>query len=258
MAKRRPMVVGNWKMNTDRASALRLALDVAAGVDSLRAEIDTGVCPPFVYLDAVGRALAAANSALALGAQDMYFEPNGAFTGEISAEMLRDLSCTYVLTGHSERRHVLGESDEMVARKTEAVLDAGLHCILCVGETLEQRKANQTNEVNERRARAALKGVKPSSLSRLTIAYEPVWAIGTGVSATPADAQDAHERIRDLLVRVVGQDAAQSMRILYGGSVKPSNAAELFAQPDVDGGLIGGASLNAEDFLSIIRTAAAS
>lgn len=255
MGKRRPMVVGNWKMNTDRAGALRLALDVADGMSTIGDAVDAAVCPPFVYLDAVGRALSAAGSALALGAQDMYFETDGAYTGEISSAMLNDLSCAYVLTGHSERRHVLGESDEMVARKTAAVLNAGMHCILCVGETIEQRRAAQTDEVNERKARAALKGVKPDAYSRLTIAYEPVWAIGTGHSATPADAQDAHAKIRDLLRRVLGESAADSIRILYGGSVKPSNAAELFAQPDVDGGLIGGASLKAADFLAIMRAA---
>ncbi len=257
MGKRRPMVAGNWKMNTDRAGALRLALDVADGVRDFSDSVDVAVCPPFVYLDAVGRALSAAGSAVALGAQDVYFEPDGAFTGEISASMLRDLACAQVLTGHSERRHVLGESDELVAQKTAAVLSAGLNCILCVGETLEQRRAGQTDAVNERQVRAALKGLDASVLTRLTIAYEPVWAIGTGMTATPADAQDAHAKIRALLRSEVGDAPANSTRILYGGSVKPSNAAELFSQPDIDGGLIGGASLKASDFLAIVRAAKA-
>jgi triosephosphate isomerase len=255
MGKRRPMVAGNWKMNTDRAGALRLALDVADGARDLTGSVDVAVCPPFVYIDAVGRALSAAGSAVALGAQDVYFEPDGAFTGEVSAAMLRDLACSYVLTGHSERRHVLGESDELVAQKTAAVLSAGLSCILCVGETIEQRRANRTDEVNEARARAALKGLTPTQLERLTVAYEPVWAIGTGMTATPADAQDAHAKIRRVLHAVVGESLSQSIRILYGGSVKPSNAAELFSQPDIDGGLIGGASLKASDFLAIVRAA---
>lgn len=255
MGKRRPMVAGNWKMNTDRAGALRLALDVADGVRDLTGSVDVAVCPPFVYIDAVGRALSAAGSAVALGAQDVYFEPDGAFTGEVSTAMLRDLACAQVLTGHSERRHVLGESDELVARKSAATLGAGLHCILCVGETLEQRRAGQTDAVNERQVRAALKGLDASLLGRLTIAYEPVWAIGTGMTATPADAQDAHAKIRRVLHAVVGEALSQSIRILYGGSVKPSNAAELFSQPDIDGGLIGGASLKASDFLAIVRAA---
>lgn len=255
MGKRRPMVAGNWKMNTDRAGALRLALDVADGLDALAGSVDLAICPPFVYLDAVGRALSAAGSSLALGAQDVYFEPDGAFTGEVSTAMLKDLSCAFVLTGHSERRHVLGETDHLIARKTAAVLNAGMNCILCIGETLDQRRAGQTDAVNEAQVRAALKGLQPAQIERLTIAYEPVWAIGTGMTATPADAQDAHAKIRSVLGSVVGDSAAQAVRILYGGSVKPSNAAELFSQSDIDGGLIGGASLKSSDFLSIAKAA---
>ncbi len=255
MSKRRPFVAGNWKMNTDRASALRLALDVADGLGDAGAQVDTAVCPPFVYLDAVGRALAAAQTHLSLGAQDVYCERDGAFTGEVSIAMLKDLACAYVLTGHSERRHVIGESDHLIARKTSSVLEAGLSCILCVGETIEQRQAGQTDAVNQRQVSSGLEGLNPEWLGRLTIAYEPVWAIGTGVTATPADAQDAHLKIRAIVERLFGQKAAEAMRILYGGSVKPSNAVELFAQPDIDGGLIGGASLNASDFLAIIRAA---
>ncbi len=257
MSTRRPFVAGNWKMNTNRAGAVRLALDIADGLSGAHAGVDSAVCPPFVYLDPVGRALAAKDSPLALGAQNVSPEHDGAFTGEVSAAMLRDIGCRFVLTGHSERRHGMGESDDLVGRKARAALAGGLHCILCVGETIEQRRAGQTDAVNEAQTRAALRGVDAGSArERLTIAYEPVWAIGTGLSATPADAQEAHAKLRRLLAELLGQPASLTIRILYGGSMKPSNASELLSQPDIDGGLIGGASLNAPDFLAILAAAA--
>jgi triosephosphate isomerase len=263
---RRPFVGGNWKMNTDRAGALALAAAVADGValDGLGIKVDIAVCPPAVHLGAVGDLLRSRGSSVKLGAQNVYPEPKGAFTGEISTAMLEDCGVAVVLTGHSERRHVLGEDDDLINRKTRAVLDSGggggggLACILCIGETLAQREAGETDAVNERQLRAGLAGVGGGHLEsgRLTVAYEPVWAIGTGKTATPADAQDAHAKIRAVLGSLYGPAAAGAVRVQYGGSVTPGNAPELMKQPDVDGGLIGGASLKADDFLAIVRAAA--
>lgn len=252
-SRRRPFVAGNWKMNTDRAGAIALAKSVADAGTKHAERVEIAICPPFVYLDAAAAALK--GSRIALGAQDLYHEANGAFTGEISAAMLKDVGATIVLTGHSERRHVLGETDELIAKKTRAAVAAGLHCILCVGEKLDERQAGRTDSVNERQTRAALEGMPPDLAARVTIAYEPVWAIGTGKTATPADAQDAHRKIRAVVRAILGESIASSMRILYGGSVKPDNAAELFAQPDIDGGLIGGASLKSADFMAIVAGA---
>lgn len=252
-SERTPFVGGNWKMNLTRQSAGDVAceLNEAPGVD-------LAVFPAFVHLETVARELA---GAAALGAQDLYHEPDGAFTGEISAAMLRDLGATCVLTGHSERRHVIGESDELVAKKTCAAIEAGLIAVLCVGETLDQREAGETDRVNERQLRAGLRDTLQSSETdlhdKLVIAYEPVWAIGTGKTATPDDAQAAHARIREVLADMLGAESAVKTRIIYGGSMKPANAAELMSQPDIDGGLVGGASLNAKDFLAIARAAQA-
>jgi len=252
---RSPIVVGNWKMNTDRRSAVELALATSKGLGSTAPGVEVGVCPPYVYIDAVASALREARSPLAVGGQDLYFESLGAFTGEISASMLKDVGATMAIVGHSERRHVIGETDFVINKKVLAALAAGLTCILCIGETLEQRQAGQTDAVNERQLRLGLAGVEPQHLGRLVIAYEPVWAIGTGKTATPADAQGAHKAARGVLAGLFGPDVAGSIRIQYGGSVKPDNAVELFAQPDIDGGLIGGASLKADDFLAIVRAA---
>jgi len=243
-------------MYTDRAGAVRLAREIAESAAPFATTIDLAVCPPFVYLDAVGAALRERGSPVALGAQDLYFEREGAFTGEISAAMLRDLGVRAVIVGHSERRHVIAESDALVARKARATLDADMVCILCVGETLDQRERGEADAVNERQTRAALAGIPESSMDRLIIAYEPVWAIGTGKTASPDDAQSAHARIRSVVGSIFNPDLAARTRILYGGSVKPDNAPALFAQPDIDGGLIGGASLKSPDFLAIARAAA--
>lgn len=255
MTSRRPFVAGNWKMNTDRASAVALARAVAEGAASLPAALELAVCPPFVYLDAVGAALRGFSPAarVELGAQDLYHEPNGAFTGEVSAAMLNDLGARIVLAGHSERRHVLGETDELVAKKTRAAAEAGLHCILCVGETLDERQAGRTDAVNERQTRAALAGLTPALASRVTIAYEPVWAIGTGEVATPEQIAAAHALIRKWVGTKLGGDAAATIRILYGGSVTPDNVKGIMASPDVDGVLVGGASLKPDTFLPIIE-----
>jgi triosephosphate isomerase (TIM) len=242
-------IAGNWKMNTTKASAIALAQAVGKGAPT---GVQVGVAPPFVYLDAVGQALA--GSAVLLGAQDAYYEKNGAFTGEISVEMLKDLGVRFVLTGHSERRHVLKESPELVAKKAEAVYAGGLILVHCVGEKLDERDANKTLAVVE----AQLNELKPSTMTdpdRLVIAYEPVWAIGTGRNATDAQAQEVHAFIRQTLGKIWNAEFAGRVRIQYGGSMKPDNAKGLLGQPDVDGGLIGGAALKADSFLAIANAA---
>lgn len=255
MNRRTPIVGGNWKMNTNAESAGALACSVAVGFAELSG-IEAFVCPPFPYLMQVGGVIG--DSRLGLAAQDFYHEPDGAFTGEVSAAMLRDCGVSAVLIGHSERRHVLGESDILINKKTRAALDAGLQAVLCIGETLEQREKGETDAVNKRQLRAGLDCVPKSLMASVVIAYEPVWAIGTGKTATPADAQDAHAAVREVIANLYDQATADMVRIQYGGSMKPANAAELLAQPDIDGGLIGGASLKADDFLAILAAAAAS
>ncbi|MBL4591595.1 MAG: triose-phosphate isomerase [Phycisphaerales bacterium] len=249
-ADRKPFVGGNWKMNTNSAGASALIGAVTDRSGSSDAEVV--VYPPFVYLREVGAAMSGKGTNVRLGAQDFRHEPDGAMTGCISLSMLKDCGATSVLTGHSERRHVIGESDSLINAKTKAALDAGMQVVLCIGELLEEREAGQTDAVNERQLRAGLDGVAESQLGQVVLAYEPVWAIGTGKTATSGDAQDAHTKIRGLVESMYSADAASKMRILYGGSVKPGNAVELFGMPDIDGGLIGGASLNADDFGAIV------
>ncbi|MCD6365372.1 MAG: triose-phosphate isomerase [Planctomycetes bacterium] len=249
---RKLFIAGNWKMNTCRTDAVALARAIVAKVGSVDT-VDLAVCPPLVYLSAVGEALA--GSRIALGAQNMYHEDNGAFTGETSAAMLNDLGVRFVILGHSERRHVMGESDELVGRKVRKALAEGLQVILCVGELLDERKAGKTADVVARQVKAGLAGVSKEAASKLTIAYEPVWAIGTGVTASPEQAQEVHAMIRGLIGEVYDGATADSMRIQYGGSVKPSNAADLLAEEDIDGALVGGASLKAEDFAGIVESA---
>jgi triosephosphate isomerase len=252
---RKPFVAGNWKMNTDSHSSVALAEAVAAGSSGFAgSSVDVAVIPPFVYLQAVAKAIS--SSHISLGSQDIYFEKNGAFTGEISASMLKDIGCTYVLCGHSERRHVIGETDELINKKIASAITGGLLPIFCVGELIEQRKANKTKEVVTQQIEAGLAGLSAEKVSAVTIAYEPVWAIGTGLTATPEQAQEAHSLIRKLLAKMYSEQLAQEIRIQYGGSVKPDNAAELMAQEDVNGLLVGGASLKADDFLAIIQAAA--
>ena len=252
---RKPFVAGNWKMNTDSYSSVELAERIASGAMDAAASgrVTVAVCPPFVYLQAVAKALSASN--VAVGAQDIYIESKGAFTGEISASMLKDIGCTYCLCGHSERRHVIGETDELVNKKVAAALGGGLLPILCVGELRAEREASQTNEVVTRHMKNGLAGLSAEKVSAVTIAYEPVWAIGTGLTATPQQAQEVHDFIRNLLLEMYDGRLAEEIRILYGGSVKPENAAELMAEPDIDGLLVGGASLKADDFLAIIQAA---
>ncbi len=249
---RKQYVAGNWKMNNTIAESIGLARAVAAGLPRDCAT-EVAVIPPFVALGAVADALA--GGPVRLGAQDVFWEKSGAFTGEISAAMLADAGCSFALVGHSERRHVIGENDEIVRRKLDALLAADLDAILCVGERIEEREAGRTEERLETQIRAGLTGLTAAQAARVTVAYEPVWAIGTGKTATTAQAQEAHAFIRRLVGSLLGDAVAAAMRIQYGGSVKPSNAAELLAQPDVDGALVGGAALEAASFLGIIAGA---
>jgi triosephosphate isomerase len=245
---RRPLIAGNWKMNLDRAGAVKLAREVVEKAGSI-GKADLLVSPAFVHLDAVHAVLA--DSSVALGAQDVYFEPNGAFTGEISTSMLADLGVRYVILGHSERRHILGETDEQVRAKTAAALAAAITPIVCVGELLSERESGSTGAVIRRQIEGSLAGFSADQVAETVIAYEPVWAIGTGKVATPEQAEEVHLDLRRILAERYNAATAERVRILYGGSVKPSNAAELIAQPDIDGALIGGASLKAADFLAI-------
>jgi len=252
---RKPFVAGNWKMNTDSHNSVSLAEAVAAGSRDIASKsIAIAVIPPFVYIPAVVEALKTAH--IAVGAQDVYYEPKGAFTGEISVSMLKDIGCTYALCGHSERRHVIGETDELINKKVAAAINGGLLPILCVGELIEERKAGKTTEVVTRQIEKGLAGLSAEKVSAVTLAYEPVWAIGTGLTATPEQAQEIHALIRGLVGRLYNEQLAQEIRIQYGGSAKPGNAAELMAQEDVDGLLVGGASLKADDFLEIMQAAA--
>jgi triosephosphate isomerase len=250
---RKPFVAGNWKMNLNRAEALALAGAVAEKSRELGG-VEVGIIPPFVYIDAVAGAVK--GGAVGIGAQDIYFEKNGAFTGEISAAMLTDLKVKYVLVGHSERRHVIGENDALLNKKLHSVIDAGMTAILCVGEKLEERKGEKTFAVCRTQLVEGLKGVDKAKAGQLVIAYEPVWAIGTGLNATKEQAQEVHAFIRKELAGLFDEATADSIRIQYGGSVKASNAAELLSQPDVDGALVGGAALKAEEFAGILAAAA--
>jgi triosephosphate isomerase len=217
------------------------------------ANCDVAVAPPSVYLDAIGQAIA--GSAIGLSAQNMYHEVNGAFTGEISATMLLDLGCKYVILGHSERRHILGEKDEDVNRKVLAALAAGLIPIVCVGETLDEREAGQTQSVVKQQFDGSLAGLSTEQIPGIVIAYEPVWAIGTGKVATPDQAEEVHADLRRLLESRYNSEVASQVRIQYGGSVKPDNASDLLSQPNIDGALVGGASLKVDSFLGIIAAA---
>lgn len=247
------MVAGNWKMNTSRQSGIDLAKAVAASVtDDL---VDVVVCPPFPYLIPVGESIA--GTRVGLGAQNLYHENPGAFTGEVALGMLKDVGCKYVVIGHSERRHVLGETNELINKKIVAALNGGLVVLFCIGELLSERQANQTDAVLNNQLTKGLAGVSAESLSKgnLIIAYEPVWAIGTGVVATNEQAEEAHRGVRAWLQTHYNAEVAEKMRILYGGSVKASNAAGLLSQPNVDGALVGGASLKTEEFVPIIQAA---
>jgi len=240
-------------MNTNSQEAVSLASGLSDAVREIDT-VDVAVCPPLVYLHDTAKALSSSN--ISLGAQNVYFEANGAFTGETSCEMLKDVGCRYVIISHSERRHVIGETDALINKKVAAALSGGLLPILCVGELLEQREGNQTDAVVTEQVKNGLAGLSEEKAIAVTIAYEPVWAIGTGKTATSQQAQDVHQMIRKLLAEMYSDSAANQIRIQYGGSAKPANTAELMNCPDVDGLLVGGASLKVEDFASMIETTA--
>lgn len=250
MSKRIPLIAGNWKMHCLRADARTLAEGVMREVDGLR-DRQVLLAPTFTALATVAEVIA--GSDIFLGAQNLHWEPKGAFTGEISAAMLRDVGCSHVIIGHSERRQHFGETDEKVNRKLKTARGAGLTPVVCVGETLEQREAGQTLEVVGGQVRNALLGVDAAAIATLVIAYEPVWAIGTGKVATPEQAQEVHALIRSKLAEIGSPAASQACRILYGGSVKADNIDVLMSQEDIDGALVGGASLEIESFVRIAK-----
>jgi triosephosphate isomerase len=249
---RRPFIAGNWKMHLNRAESVGLATAVAQGVGESSA-VEVAVCPPFVYLDSVIGAVK--GSRVGVGAQNMHAEGKGAFTGEVAGPMLVDIGCKYVILGHSERRQYFGETDEQINKKLKAALALGLTPIVCVGETLQEREGGQTRNVIRTQFTGSLAGISAEDMARIVIAYEPVWAIGTGKTATPAQAEEVHADLRDLLINRYNSPTAFVVRIQYGGSVKADNAAELLSQPNIDGALVGGASLKASDFLAIVAAA---
>ncbi len=249
---RKYLIAGNWKMNLNASEGADLASQVVS-MFGHQTEVSVCVCPAFTALEAVSNAVNESN--IRLGAQNMHFESSGAYTGEVSAEMLRHLYCNFVILGHSERRQYFGEDEVIVNKKTKAALAANLKPIVCIGETLEEREAGRVNEVIKTQAEGALAGISAEQAENLVIAYEPVWAIGTGKTATPEMAEEVHAEIRCLLASLFGEETAEKVRILYGGSMKPGNAAELLAQKNIDGGLIGGASLKANDFAGIVEAA---
>jgi triosephosphate isomerase len=244
---RRKFICGNWKMHKTAAEAVQLVRELR---QRLNTQVQVGIAPPFTALAPVKAALQ--GSPIQLFAQNCHHEKQGAFTGEVSAPMLAEIGCDGVILGHSERRQLFNETDEGVNKKLRAALEAQLHPIVCVGETLAERESNRTWEVVSRQVRGALSGIAPEQMAKVTLAYEPVWAIGTGKVATTAQAQEVHGQIRGLLRELGGQQVSEAVRIQYGGSVKPDNAAELLGQPDIDGALVGGASLKADDFARIV------
>ncbi|HEV8642363.1 MAG TPA: triose-phosphate isomerase [Methylomirabilota bacterium] len=250
---RTPLVIGNWKMQGTLAEARTLATAIRDGLKRPRG-VEVVVCPPFTALAAVGEILA--GSPIRLGAQNCHWEASGAHTGEVSPAMLAELGCRYVLVGHSERRRELGETDQRISLKAQAALAHGLTPVLCVGETADERRQGLTFTTVEGQLRAGLAGMMPDAVAQIVLAYEPVWAIGTGVNATPAQAAEVHGYLRGLLSELTSKETAQTIRILYGGSVKADNADALAAEPEIDGALVGGASLNAPGFIAIVRKTA--
>ena len=251
---RRPIVAGNWKMNKTVSEAVDLVRALSPLVGDVHGKVDVVVAPPFTALHAVHRVLE--DSHIALAGQNCHWEPAGAFTGEVSAPMLKEAGCRFVIVGHSERRQYFGETDELVNRRARAAMEVGLMPIVCIGETLQEREAGETFRVVARQLRGGLARFSAHDLAHLVLAYEPVWAIGTGRNATADQAQEVHGFLREQLVELFGRPAADGVRIQYGGSVKPDNARELLGRPDVDGALVGGASLKAADFAAIVKAAA--
>jgi triosephosphate isomerase (TIM) len=247
---RKKFIAGNWKMNTSVDEAVKLAHNIVDAMGSVT-DVDIAICPPYTNLSEVAKVIK--DSTIKLGAQDVHWEPSGAYTGKISCEMLKSVGVTYVIIGHSEQRQYFGETDETVNKKVKAALVADLLPIVCVGETLDERKSGKMNGVIDRQTRGAFAGLSAESALKCTIAYEPVWAIGTGETATPEQANEAHSFIRSIISSLYDSATADGIRIQYGGSMKPDNARELLAQSDVDGGLIGGAALKATSFLGIVQ-----
>ena len=254
MGTRKPIVAGNWKMNktSDESEALaRGVVEAVAGVDG----VDVVICPTFTSLERVASVVK--GTPVGLGAQNVYWEAEGAFTGEISTAMLLTCGCTHVILGHSERRQFFDETDATVNRRVKAALEAALSPIVCVGETLEERESDVTDDVIRTQVTGSLEGLSPEDVAKLVLAYEPVWAIGTGLTASPEQAEAVHALIRNVLADGFGKDVSEAVRIQYGGSVKPENAAVLFSQLNIDGGLIGGAALDAESFAAVVKGAVA-
>ena len=249
---RRPIVAGNWKMNNNSVEARELVEGLVNGLAKL-SNVECILCPPFTNLWAVKEIIAGTN--IGLGAQNMHWESSGAYTGEIAPQMLAEV-CQYVILGHSERRQLFGETDDSVNQKIKSALTNGLTPIMCIGETLDENKAGLTGDIVNRQVRKGLEGLAPEDGARIAVAYEPIWAIGTGLAATPDDANAIHKGVvRSVLIEMFGQDVAQTIRIIYGGSVKPDNAVGFFSQSDIDGALVGGASLKADSFYAIAKAA---
>jgi len=247
--ERQPIMAANWKLHKTVAEAQQFVEVLKAGTEALEG-VEVVVAAPFTALYAMSKSLQ--GTSIHLAAQNVFWETHGAYTGEISAPMLVDVGCSHVIIGHSERRQYFGETDDTVQRKLQAALAAGLQSVVCIGETLEQRQAGETLRIIETQIRSGLAGCDADQASRLVLAYEPIWAIGTGVTATPAEAQDVHRQIRQLLAEMWGEVAAQRIRVQYGGSVRPDNVAALMAEADIDGALVGGASLEADSFIRIL------
>ena len=250
---RKTVIAGNWKMNNDLKESEKLIVDLKNLLQNEKPNCDVVVCPPYTSLSEASKLLK--GSQIKLGAQNMHFEENGAFTGEVSASMLKSVGCEYVILGHSERRHIFGESNEMINKKIKKALSAGLKPIFCVGELLEERENGTTNDVVKKQILKGLAEISADDMKNIIVAYEPVWAIGTGKTASPAQAQEVHEFIRDLIEITYSLEIANDLVIQYGGSVKPDNAKELISQKDIDGALVGGACLKADSFVGIIKGA---
>ena len=250
---RKTVIAGNWKMNNDLKESEKLIVELKNLLQNEKPNCDVIVCPPYTSLSEAYKLLK--GSQIKLGAQNMHFEENGAFTGEVSALMLKSVGCEYVILGHSERRHIFGESNEMINKKIKKALSAGLKPIFCVGELLEERERGTTNDVVKKQILKGLAEISADEMKNIIVAYEPVWAIGTGKTASPAQAQEVHEFIRDLVEITYSLEVANDLVIQYGGSVKPDNAKELISQKDIDGALVGGACLKADSFVGIIKGA---
>jgi len=247
---RRPIIAGNWKMNNNSAESVKLVSQLKEMVSGVK-EVEVVVAPPYTALGSVATAIKGSN--IFLSAQNIFWEEKGAFTGEISPSMLKDIECQYAIIGHSERRQYFGETNETVNKRLKAALDASLTPIVCIGETLEEREANKTLTVIEKQVKEGFAGISSGEMEKVVIAYEPVWAIGTGKTATPEQAQEIHQFIRGMLAQVFDEGVAEGIRILYGGSVKPDNVDQLMSQKDIDGALVGGASLKADSFARIVQ-----